>query len=327
MIKLENKNNLIVIDSSSVIKSNRMSMNGIVSISGSMESIEYVASIFKEKVSDVALTLSDFEKWIISMDNQNKLLDIFTSLCLDSKRCSFHCYLSDHTFSKFLFLVRTIFPELNLGESKVQKEIETLYYVFDKKLLLSKHSEINKEFVDNVYSFIQQESLQKKYVRFCEALNKHSLDIEKTVKNLSLLSMADLALFDYTNYSHILLKLLSDFKENRTVWAFNHSYIGLNFYKNATSKFLKPNLDDFELKKIDSTESTVLDIFITNLMVIFHYFWNRFHVVESIDKLNENEQMLIATIWMLFQSVNSGWMITTKDFLKLKQMIDEMRGK
>ena len=30
---------------------------------------------------------------------------------------------------------------------------------------------------------------------------------------------ADLALFDYANYSHILLKILSDFKDEKNVWA------------------------------------------------------------------------------------------------------------
>ena len=103
MIKLEITDNLIVSDSQ-IVKDINASMYAIVSVSGSMDSIEYVAEIFKEKLSDKCMSLSSFKEWIEDIDNQTKLLDMLTSLCLDSRRCSFHCYLSDHTYSKFLFV-------------------------------------------------------------------------------------------------------------------------------------------------------------------------------------------------------------------------------
>ena len=324
MIKLEITDNLIVSDSQ-IVKDINASMYAIVSVSGSMDSIEYVAEIFKEKLSDKCMSLSSFKEWIEDIDNQTKLLDMLTSLCLDSRRCSFHCYLSDHTYSKFLFVIKSLFPELNLRAPKLQREIESLYVSFDKALLLLERSDINKEVMDKIYSFISQEAQQKRYEGLCEELNKKQIDTVKLIQNLTMLSMADLALFDYANYSHILLKILSDFKDEKNVWAFEHSFIGLNFYKNMSLQ-TKVDKDEFELKRIDCSDSNVVDIFIKNLLVVFHYFWNRLHAVDSVNSLAEQEQLLIVTIWALFQSPNSGWMITTEDFRKLKQLSDKMRG-
>lgn len=325
MIKLGMTDNLIVTDSQTV-KDISASMYAIVSVSGSMESIEHVAEIFKEKLSDKCMSLSSFKDWIEDTDNQIKLLDMLTSLHLDSRRCSFHCYLSDHTFSKFLFVIKSLFPELNLRAPKLQREIESLYVSFDKALLLLEHSDINKEVIDNIYYFIRQEAQQKKYEALCEELDKNQMDTVKAKQNLTMLSMADLSLFDYANYSHILLKILSDFKDEKKVWAFEHSFVGLNFYKNMSLQVENVDRDEFELKRIDCSDSNAVDIFIRNLLVVFHYFWNRFHVVDSVNSLEEQEQLLIVTIWLLFQSPNSGWMITTEDFLKLKQLTDKMRG-
>lgn len=324
MIKLEITDNLIVSDSQ-IVKDINASMYAIVSVSGSMDSIEYVAEIFKEKLSDKCMSLSSFKEWIEDIDNQTKLLDMLTSLCLDSRRCSFHCYLSDHTYSKFLFVIKSLFPELNLRAPKLQREIESLYVSFDKALLLLERSDINKEVIDKIYSFIRQEAQQKRYEGLCEELNKKQIDTVKLIQNLTMLSMADLALFDYASYSHILLKILSDFKDEKNVWAFEHSFIGLNFYKNMSLQ-TKVDKDEFELKRIDCSDSNVVDIFIKNLLVVFHYFWNRLHAVDSVNSFAEQEQLLIVTIWALFQSPNSGWMITTEDFRKLKQLSDKMRG-
>lgn len=324
MTKLEITDNLIVSDSQ-IVKDINASMYAIVSVSGSMDSIEYVAEIFKEKLSDKCMSLSSFKEWIEDIDNQTKLLDMLTSLCLDSRRCSFHCYLSDHTYSKFLFVIKSLFPELNLRAPKLQREIESLYVSFDKALLLLERSDINKEVIDKIYSFIRQEAQQKRYEGLCEELNKKQIDTVKLIQNLTMLSMADLALFDYANYSHILLKILSDFKDEKNVWAFEHSFIGLYFYKNMSLQ-TKVDKDEFELKRIDCSDSNVVDIFIKNLLVVFHYFWNRLHAVDSVNSLAEQEQLLIVTIWALFQSPNSGWMITTEDFRKLKQLSDKMRG-
>lgn len=319
-------NNLIVTDSSQVVTGKNIPMYGIVSVAGSKDSIEHVAGIFKEKLSANRMSLSSFEKWMEDVNNQVGLLDLLTSLYLDSKRCSFHCYLSDHVFSKFLFVIRTLLPELNLGELVLQREIEGLYTSFDKSLLLLEHGDINKNVIDNIYSFIKQEAQHKKYKGLSEELNSNRIDTGRVLQNMSMLSMADLSLFDYANYSHILLKLLSDFEDGKTVWALDHSFVGLNFYKNTTSPIIKQDKNEFELKKIDSSDSSFVEIFIKNLTVVFHYLWNRLHIVDSVNHLNEQEQLLIATIWILFQSPNSGWMITTEDFRKLKQLLDEMRG-
>ncbi|WP_304236754.1 hypothetical protein [Phocaeicola plebeius] len=326
MIELGKKNNLIVIDSSQIITDKNIPIYGVVSVSGSIESIEYVAEMFKERLSDNCMSLSSFEKWMEDAGNQIKLLDMLTSLYLDSKRCSFHCYLSDHTFSKFLFVLRTLLPGLNLGVPMLQREIEALYTSFDKPLLLLEHSDINKDVIDKIYSFIRQEAQHKKYKSLCEVLNKNQIEKGKAVQNMTMLSMADLSLFDYANYSHVLLKLLSDFGEEKIVWAFDHSFVGLNFYKNKVSPIIKQYKNEIELKKIDSSDSSIAETFINNIMVVFHYLWNRLHTIGSVNHLNEHEQLLIATTWILFQSPNSGWMITTEDFRKLKQLLDEMRG-
>ena len=325
MIKLGKMNNLIAIDSSQIVTDKNIPIYGVVSVSGSMESIGYVAEMFKERLSGNCMSLSSFERWMEDADNQIELLDMLTSICLDSKRCSFHCYLSDHTFSKFLFVMRTLLPQLNLGMPMLQREIEALYISFDKSLLLLEHPDINKDVIDNMYSFIKQEAQHKKYKILCEVLNKNQIEEGKAVQNMTMLSMADLSLFDYVNYSHILLKLLSNFEDGKIVWTLDHSFVGLNFYKNTTSPIIKREESGFELKKIDSSDSNVVDIFIGNLMAVFHYLWNRLHTIDSVSHLNEQEQLLIATIWILFQSPNSGWMITTEDFRKLKQLLDKMR--
>lgn len=320
------KNNIIVTDSSQVVKDKNIPMYGIVSVAGSKDSIEHVAEIFNKKLSANSMSLSSFEKWMENADNQIGLLDLLTSIYLDSKRCSFHCYLSDHVFSKFLFVMRTLLPELNLGEAMLQREIEALYTSFDKSLLLLGHSDINKDVIDNICSFIKQEAQHKKYKGLSDELKRKQIDTGKAVQNMTMLSMADLSMLDYANYSHILLKSLSDFKEEKIVWALDHSFVGLNFYKNTSSQIIKQDKNEFELKKIDSSDSNFVEIFIKNLTVVFHYLWNRLHIVDSVNHLNEQEQLLIATIWILFQSPNSGWMITIEDFRKLKQLLDEMRG-
>lgn len=319
------KNNLIVTDSSQIVKDKNIPLYGIVSVAGSKDSIEHVANILYEQLSDKNLSLSSFEKWMEDADNQVRLLDMLTSLYLDSERCSFHSYLSDHVFSTFLFVMRTILPGINIGMPMLQREIETLYTSFDKSLLLLEHSDINKDVIDNIYSFIRQEAQQKKFKYLCEELSRNQFDAGKVVQNMTLLSMADLSLFDYANYSHILLRTLSDLENENTVWALEHSFVGLNFYKNTTLQMIKQDKKEFELKRIDSSDSNIVNLFIKNLMVVFHYLWNRLHVVDLVNSLNEQEQMLIATIWILFQSPNSGWMITTEDFRKLKQVLDEMR--
>lgn len=324
MIKLELTDNLIVTDSN-IVKDIKASMYAIVSVSGSMDSIVHVAEIFKEKLSDKCMSLSSFEEWMEDSDNQIKLLDMLTSLYLDPRRCSFHCYLSDHTFSKFLFVIRTLFPELNLRVQALQNEIESLYASFDKTLLLFENSDLNKEIIDKIYSFIKQEAEHKKYNGLCEELNKKQINVEKVRQTLTMVHRADMSLFDYANYSNILLKLLSNFKAEKKVLAFEHSFVCLNFYKNTTVYINKQDNNEFELKKIDSSDSNVVDIFINNLQVLFHYFWNRLHIVDTVYCFNEQEQLLIATIWILFQSPNSAWMMTTENFRKLKQLLDIMR--
>lgn len=324
MIKLEITDNLIVTDSN-IVKDIKASMYAIVSVSGSMDSIVHVAEIFKGKLSDKCMSLSSFEEWMEDSDNQIKLLDMLTSLYLDSRRCSFHCYLSDHTFSKFLFVIRTLFPELNLRVQALQNEIESLYASFDKTLLLFEHSDLNKEIIDRIYSFIKEEAEQKKYNGLCEELNKNQINVEKVRQTLTMVHRADMSLFDYANYSNILLKVLSNFKAEKKILAFEHSFVCLNFYKNTTLYINKQDNNEFELKKIDSSDSNVVDLFINNLQVLFHYFWNRLHIVDTVYCFNEQEQLLIATIWILFQSPNSAWMMTTEDFRKLKQLLDIMR--
>lgn len=326
MIKLGIKDNLIVFDSNLVTTGINMQMYGIVSVSGSLDSIEHVAALFNEKIPDECSSLSSFDTWMMDKENQNKMLTMLTSLYLDSNRCSFHCYLSDHTFSKFLFVMRTLLPELNLGDSVVQKEIEQLYPDFDKTFLQLDSSQINKDIIIKVYSYVEQKCKAKKLKSLCDMLAKTTFELEKIERNMTLLSMADLSLFDYANYSHILLTLLSGFMEDKIVWTSNHSFVGLNFYKNAALQVIKQGKEEFELKKIDNAESDVVATFVRNLMLLFHYSWNHFHVIENIDKLCETERLIIIIIWMLFQSPNSGWMITTEDFAKLKLLLDKMKS-
>lgn len=321
MIQLEIKDNLIVSDSNFITADSKIQMYGIVAVSGSSDSIEKVAANFNEKIPNGCSSLSSFENWMNDPENQNKILSILTSLYLDSNRCSFHCYISDHTFSKFLFVMRTLLPELNLGDTLVQKEIETLYIDFDKTLLLFDSASINKDMISKVLSFIDQESKIKKLNGLCELLSKTTFNIDKIEKNLTLLSTADLSLFDYANYSHMLFILLPKFGD-KVVWASEHSLVGLKFCKDTVSQVLKQGKNEFELKKICIDESDSIVMFIRRLMLLFHYSWNHFHEVEKINILNENERLIIVIIWMLFQSSNSGWMITTEDFDKLKQLLD-----
>ncbi len=321
MVKLQFKDNLIVTDSSSITEKNIESIYGIIALSGPIEKIRNVSGLFKGKFFNEELTLSTFEKWMENLDNQVQLLSIFTSLYLDSQRCSFYCYISDHVYSIFLYVIRIFFPNLNYLQPLVQQELDKLYSAIDKEILSSclLKKEINAK---GLYTIISNTIEPKEYATLYDEMN-NNCNIDKFQQGLSILSVADLSLFDYVNYSPILVK----FDDIQTVLATSHSYDGMKFYRNMNQMLNNKNECLYELEKIGESTKDFDVSFLNKLMIIVHYIWNRFHFVDSVSELNETEKLLIVTIWMLFQSQKSGWMFSIEDFRKLKQLLEEMKGK
>lgn len=325
MIKLGITNNLIVTDSTQILNDLNAPMYAVVSVSGSKIAIEHAAEVFNDELFDGRLDLASFEKWMTNQDNQIKLFKMLLTLYSDPDRCLFHCYLSDHIFSKFLFMVKTILPDLNLGDLQLQKEVESLYADFDKTFLHLKCSEITDDVVRKIYSFFESVSIRAKYKDLYTG--KTNVDFVHIKRIITMLSMSDLSLFDYANYSHVLLGLLDGFEGDKTIFAYGHSFDGLDFCKKSMLGIFNQNQNQFELEKLNSANPDVIDIFINNLMVVFHYLWSRLHHIDSVNSLNEYEKLQIPIIWMLFQSQNSGWMISIDDFRKIKQLLDEMKDR
>lgn len=321
MVKLQFKDNLIVTDSSSITEKNIESIYGIIALSGPIEKIRNVSDLFKGKFFNEELTLSTFKKWMENLDNQVQLLSMFTSLYLDSHRCSFYCYISDHVYSIFLYVIRIFFPNLNYLQPLVQQELDKLYSAIDKEILSSclLKKEINAK---GLYSIISNTIEPKEYATLYDEMN-NNCNIDKFQQGLSILSIADLSLFDYVNYIPILVK----FDDIQTVLATSHSYDGMKFCRNMNQMLNNKNECLYELEKIGESTKDFDVSFLNKLMIIVHYIWNRFHFVDSVSELNETEKLLIVTIWMLFQSQKSGWMFSIEDFRKLKQLLEEMKGK
>lgn len=109
------------------------------------------------------------------------------------------------------------------------------------------------------------------------------------------------------------------------VHSFEHSFGMLKLYKNGLFEKINNVTVQFGLEKIVDIQKDKHVRFVSNLMTLFQYVWDKFYDTEKIEELSYLDKVLIFVVWLLFQSPNSGWMISTEDFGKLKVLLQDLR--
>ena len=130
---------------------------------------------------------------------------------------------------------------------------------------------------------------------------------------------------DYINYMPNLLELIKNQGEKVVVHSFEHSFGILKLCKDGLFEKINNSKVQFGLEKIVDIQKDKQVRFVSNLMTLYLYAWDKFHNTEKIEELSYLDKVLIFVVWLLFQSPNSGWMISTEDFGKLKVLLQDLR--
>ena len=199
---------IFVADNFLVEHSNSFKLFGIVTVSGSISAIEYTASKFENIMGDNVLTMENLKCWMSSSENEDKLVDALMNLHTDGNRCSFSCYLSNQTYSRFIFSLRTFLPNIDYRNISVLKEIDSLYNHIDCEILMSPLQDRNTEQGDIIYSHFCQVAKSSGCHILAEELNKVTNSQRKFSNALKLILMAENSMMDYINYMPNLLELI-----------------------------------------------------------------------------------------------------------------------
>lgn len=321
---LEQKH-VFVADNFLVEHSNSFKLFGIITVSGSISTIEYTASKFENIIGDNVFTMGDLKTWMSNSKNEDKLVDAMMDLHADGNRCSFSCYLSNQTYSKFIFSLRTLLPNIDYSNMSILKEMDTLYKHINHEILMFPHQNGNSEEVDIIYFHFCQVAKSAGCHILSEELSKVTYSRIKFNNALKLILMAENSMMDYINYMPHLLDLVKNQGENVEVHSFEHNFGTLNLFNNGFFEKISNVKVQFGLEKIVDFRKDKQVQFVSNLMALFCYAWDKFHNTEKIKDLSYLDKVLIFVVWLLFQSPYSGWMISTEDFGKLKVLLQDLR--
>lgn len=316
---------IFVADNFLVEHSNSFKLFGIVTVSGSMSAIEYTVSMFENIMGDNVLTMEDLKTWMSNSENEDKLVDALMNLHTDGNRCSFSCYLSNQTYSKFIFSLRTFLPNIDYRNMSVLKEIDSLYNHIDCEILMSSHQDGNAEYGDIIYSHFCQVAKRIGCHILAEELSKVTYSQRNFNNALKLILMAENSMMDYINYMPHLLELIKSQGEKVEVHSFDNNFGILKLCKNGLFEKINNVKVQFALEKIVDIRKDKQSRFVSNLMTLFLYVWDKFYDTEKIEALSYLDKVLIFVVWLIFQSPNSGWMISTEDFGKLKVLLQDLR--
>ena len=207
---LMERKHVFVADDYLVAGNEQYNMFGIVSAFGTSSSIDYTADIFEALLGDTLFTRESFDEWLSDIENKDKLVDMLMSLHDDKKRCSFSCYLSDQTYSMFIFCLRTFLPNLDLQDSTVLQEIDALYRHIDKEFLVLSRTQINTAQVQRIFSHFCKVADCSGCRILSGALEQVSYNESNLVRSVELLLLTDKSMMDYLNYLPQFLKVIND---------------------------------------------------------------------------------------------------------------------
>ena len=319
------RQHVFVADNYLVANNEKYNIFGIVSAFGTSSSIDYTAGKFETLLGETLFTWESFVEWIGVTENEDKLVDMLMSLHDDKNRCSLSCYLSDQTYSLFIFCLRTFLPDLDLQDSSVLQEIDSLYRHIDKDILVLSRKQINSAQVEGIYSYLCKVADSSRCRILSEMLAKVAYNESNLVRSIEVLLMTDKSMMDYLNYFPQFLKIVKDQGEKVVVHSFEHGFDILKLCKNGLFKKAYKSNMEYALEKIVDIRKDKQVRFLSNMVIMFHYVWNKFLDTENIGDLSYLDKVFILVIWLLFQSQHSGWMISTEDFGKLKVLLADLK--
>lgn len=320
------KNVVYIADSSMIHSSPESSIYCIMSVNGSDESINHLASSFNEIFKGVILSKDSFYDWYQINENRLMLLDFISNIVFKNSNCIFSSYVSDHDFSEFVLYFKSLYNLENHNQTEIIKYIDTLYQEFDKNLLLS----INNDFDENRLVEINQcffslfDSLLPKELK--NIIMSSITPFESQLKFISKMRNTfykDLSMIDYLQCSSFLADLINEYSID-SIYATEHSK---TFVSTIVAARCRMPVKFFNIKfnhqTISESENNHRTLLLNNLMVICDYGWNCLHNSESVETLSEHDRYLIIYLWLLFQSNYSNWMIASVDFAKIRKLLED----
>lgn len=318
------KNVIYITDSSILNNAQEFSFYSIISLCGSYESIETFACHFNDIFKSLVLSKKSFSEWFKSEDNSDTLLHFLSNIDKKNLDCKFIAYLSDHDFSKFALYLNT-YCSIN-NNTDLIKNIDLLYQKFNKSLLHSINKDISEDKLVEINNhFLSLLNILSKEAKKEILSSTTTLERQKSlILEMSKTIYTDLSMADYLQYSLSLFDIVNEFKLN-SIYATEHSASNINICVDAHRNISKNNYNVLFDNLVTSSIENNLNILLNNIVVIFDYVWNQLHNSDSLDKWSEKEKLLTIYLWLLFQSNYSRWMITPKDFSKIKQILEDLK--
>lgn len=320
------KNIIYITDSSMLYKLQESAIYSIISLSGSIETLEQIANRSCEMFEGTILSEESFYEWYQLNENKNRLFNFLANLYNERAECLFTSYLSDHDYSRFVLYMQTLFSIDENTPKEVLKNIDVLYQNFDKGLLQSFNDSIDKDklvefntrFLMSIKSILPKESF--------ENIKSAAVSLEKQMEFiLQANKISDLSIVDYSRYSASLIKLVNEYAIS-TIWASEHSAMIANMCITA-QHHMTTDAEDIRCNYQIITnfdESPVL-VLLKNLSIICDFVWNQLHRSDSIDTLSSQDKLITIYLWLLFQSKYSSWMISSADFVKIKLILEDIK--
>lgn len=308
-----------------ICKSQESAIYSIISLSGSIETINRIARRSCEMFEGEVLSGESFYEWYQIDENRNRLLNFLVNLYNERSECLFTIYLSDHDYSRFVFYMYT-FCSMNDNTSKeVIRNIDVLYQNFDKSLLQPFNNDMDKgKLVElNSHSLMLLKSILPNEYSNTIRSAKNSLEGQmESILGANKALCVDLSIVDFLHYSASLINLANEYAIS-TICASEHSAKKANI----CITHLVENSDDikFNYQVITDFRENPIGILLKNLSIICDFVWNQLHVLENIDKLCKQDKLIISYLWLLFQSKYSSWIITNVDFAKIKQILEDIK--
>ena len=322
------KNIVYITDSSMLYKLQESAIYSIISLSGSIETLEQIANRSCEMLEGTILSGESFYEWYQLDENKNRLLNFLANLYNERAECLFTSYLSDHDYSRFVLYMQTLFSIDDNAPKDVLKNIDVLYQNFDKSLLLSFNDNIDKDklvefntrFLMSIESILPKESFEN--IKFATvSLEKQMEFILRANKIL----YTDLSVVDYSRFSASLIKLVNEYSIS-TIWASDHSAKIANMFISAQHHVMTKAEDiRFNYQIITNFDESPVLVLLKNLSIICDFVWNQLHRSDSIDILSSKDKLIIIYLWLLFQSKYSSWMISSADFAKIKLFLEDIK--
>lgn len=316
--------NIIVADSNILSEMSNYPIYGILSLSGQGGIVNRMVTMFSEFFQDQVLDVDSFENWFNADDNGSRLLNFLMSIQNDESKCSFNAYLSDHDYLKFVVYLNTLCEWDKIKQICSNVDSEIIYQSFDSSLLskinVCPTSSVVEEFNGRFEDLLSKQMPKEKFLQYLNL--KLSLEAQTaSLENLNKHVIPNLSVLDYLQYMELLDKhsvssidicIYASHHVTRTIASLYNLDDSLGHLKSEKWNFI-------ELESNPKVASVM-----KNLVVISNYTWNVLHKNISLEEIPKQDRMLILLVWLIFQSHFSKWMITSSDFLKIKNCYESL---